>query len=369
MQTLQRNFKIKKWLYPVSFLYGLGVRIRNKCFDWGILKQKEYPIPIICVGNITVGGTGKTPHTEFLISLLKDQYNVAVLSRGYKRKTKGYRLAVDKFDAETIGDEPYQIKSKYPEVTVAVDENRCRGIENLLKLNSPKIDVILLDDAYQHRHVKAGLNILLIDMNRPICEDKLLPAGLLREPASGKHRANIVVVTKCSDEIKPIDFNITTKQLALYPFQKLYFSNFKYGELYLVFKDAELEKEPKISLSSLHTFNQVLLLSGIANPIPLINKIKEYNTALESLHYKDHHDFTKEDIKEIEKRFEKLTGDNKIIITTEKDATRLVGNRYLKEDIKKYIYCLPIEVNILQQMEESFIQNILDYVRENKRDS
>lgn len=362
MQTNQQSLKIKKWLYPIAFIYGLVVRFRNKLFDWGILKQKEFPIPIICVGNVTVGGTGKTPHTEYLIEILKEQYNVAVLSRGYKRKTKGFIIADSNSTAETIGDEPYQIKSKFPDIVVAVEANRRHGIEKLLMLTEPKIDVIILDDAYQHRYVKAGLNIMLADSTRPICEDKLLPAGRLREPALGKYRAQIVIVTKCKEDIKPIDFNIYTKKLALYPFQKLYFSSFSYKQLQPVFLD-----NAKIELNSLSDFDHILLVTGIANTTPLIQKIKQYNNSIINIAYKDHHSFSKKDMEEISKRFKELEGNN-IIITTEKDATRFLVNTHVNEVVKENLYYLPIKVNILQNRADIFHKNIQDYVRENKRD-
>lgn len=209
---MEENFiKIHKWLYPISFLYGIGVTLRNKLFDWGYLRSKSFNVPVICIGNIAVGGTGKTPHTEYLIKLLRHKFQVAVLSRGYKRHTKGYILSTGESNARNIGDEPYQIKSKFSDIRVAVDENRCHGIEQLCKLNNPPVEVVLLDDAFQHRYVKAGLNILLTDYHRLFCDDALLPAGLLRESVHGKNRAQIVIVTKCPPDIKPIDFNIITK--------------------------------------------------------------------------------------------------------------------------------------------------------------
>ena len=194
---MEENFiKIYHWLYPLSWLYGIGVCLRNKLFDWGWLRSKSFDVPVICVGNLAVGGTGKTPHTEYLIKLLqKNGVNVATLSRGYKRKSRGYVLADDKSNVRQIGDEPYQIKNKFPNARVAVDENRCHGIEQLLKLENPTVEAIILDDAFQHRHVKAGLNILLTDFHRLLCDDALLPAGRLREPSSGKNRAQMVIVT------------------------------------------------------------------------------------------------------------------------------------------------------------------------------
>lgn len=364
MNNQNHHIQIKKWLSPISFLYGIGVRLRNKLFDWNILKQQTYKLPIICIGNITVGGTGKTPHTEYILSLLSEKHNTAVLSRGYKRKTKGFALASAKSTAEDIGDEPFQIKQKFPNATIAVDADRRRGIEHLIKSKDPIVEAILLDDAFQHRYVKAGLNILLTDYHRLICDDKLLPSGLLREPISGKTRANIVIVTKCPDDIKPIDFNIIGKRLDLYPFQKLYFSTFKYGNLYPVFKE---DKAQKIDLESLSSYDSLLLLTGIANPIYLQDELKKYSDTITYQSYKDHHDFTTRDIKDIEDKFSSLSGDNKLIITTEKDAMRLLSNPHLSSDIKDCIYAIPIEIEILQEKQSVFNQNILDYVREDKR--
>ena len=203
----ERTTQIDYKLLPLSWLYRMGTDIRNKLFDWGWLQSKSFDLPVICIGNLSVGGTGKTPHTEYLIKLLQNEgFHPATLSRGYKRRTKGYLLASPKSTAQQIGDEPCQMKQKFPDIQVAVDENRCHGIEQLLKLQSPPVDVILLDDAFQHRHVKAGLNILLTDYHRLFCDDTLLPAGRLRESADGKSRAQIVIVTKCPEDIKFLYF-------------------------------------------------------------------------------------------------------------------------------------------------------------------
>ncbi|MDO4802473.1 MAG: tetraacyldisaccharide 4'-kinase, partial [Prevotellaceae bacterium] len=215
---------------PLSWGYGLAVFLRNELFDLGILKSQEFDIPIIGVGNITVGGTGKTPCVEYLIRLLKDDCKVAVLSRGYKRKTKGYVLANDNTPATDIGDEAFQIKQKFPEVIVAVDEKRVDGIKHLLQLN-PKPDVVILDDCYQHRYVKPGINILLMDYNNMPDKDKLLPAGRLREPVSSRIRADIIIVTKCPADLKPIDFRVLTKEVGVYPYQRVYFSSIQYQAL------------------------------------------------------------------------------------------------------------------------------------------
>lgn len=351
-------FKIHKWLYPVSWLYGAVVITRNKLFDWGLLRSKSFDIPVICVGNLSVGGTGKTPHTEYLIKLLQDNYRVAVLSRGYKRHTQGYVLATPQSNARTIGDEPYQMYTKFPSVTLAVDENRCHGIEQLLALKEPAIDVVLLDDAFQHRYVKPGLNILLTDYHRLFCDDTLLPAGRLREPAGGKNRAQIIIVTKCPQDIKPIDYNIITKRLNLYPYQQLFFSTFRYGNLRPVFGQG---------IKELDADTDILLVTGIASPAPILERLKKCCKQIETLSFGDHHDFSHKDMQQIKERFNRLTAEKRLIITTEKDATRLVSHPDLDEELKPFIYALPIEIEILQNQQDKFNQHIIDYVRENTR--
>lgn len=359
---MEENFiKINPWLYPLSWLYGMGVGLRNKLFDWGWLRSKSFDVPVICIGNLTVGGTGKTPHTEYLIKLLQHLcVNVATLSRGYKRKSKGYVLADGHSDASRIGDEPYQMKSKFPGIRVAVDEDRCHGIEQLLKLNSPPVDVVLLDDAFQHRYVKAGLNILLTDYHRLLCDDALLPAGRLREPAGGKNRAQIVIVTKCPATIKPIDFNIIAKRLHLYPYQQLYFSTLRYGKPIPVFpRQAGSGK----TFSSFAGDEQVLLVTGIASPDPLLKEIQAHTPNVSLLAFGDHHDFSPKDLSRMEEQFSRMKEGKRLIITTEKDAARLKIHPALSETLKPHIYALPVEIEILQNHQHIFNQNIIDYVR------
>ena len=356
--------KIHYWLYPISWLYGAGVYLRNKLFDWGYYRSKSFDVPVVCVGNLAVGGTGKTPHTEYLIKLLQQTgAHVAMLSRGYKRKSKGYVLATDETDVKRIGDEPYQIKTKFPDIRVAVDENRCHGIEQLMKLENPKVDVVLLDDAFQHRHVKAGLNILLTDFHRLFSDDTLLPAGRLREPEDGKNRAHIVIVTKCPEDIKPIDFNIITKRLKLYPYQQLYFSSFRYGALTPLFG------EKRRALASLGKDERVLLVTGIASPATLVEKLKAHTPHVDLCQFDDHHDFSHKDLQLIKERFEHLEGEKKLIVTTEKDATRLQHHPALAEALKPYLYVLPIEIEFLQNQQHIFNQNIIGYVRAHSRNS
>lgn len=365
---MEENFiKIQKSLYPLSFLYGLGVSLRNKMFDWGILRSKSYDIPVICIGNITVGGTGKTPHTEYLIKLLKKEFKVAVLSRGYKRKSKGFVLATPTSSANEIGDEPYQIKQKFPEIAVSVDKDRCHGIETLCdNKKESELGVILLDDAFQHRYVNPGMSILLVDFNRQICDDALLPAGRLREPLSGKNRANIVIVTKCPRLMKPMDFRIITKRLDLYPYQQLYFTSYKYGNLTPIFPGSNIRKR---TLAQIEKSENILLLTGIASPKQLLQDLERYSSHITPLTFADHHDFTENDLKILKETFDNLSGEKKIIITTEKDAARLTQFTNLDETIQKNIFALPIEVKFLLNQEDAFNQNIIEYVRKNKRNS
>ena len=360
--------KINKWLYPLSFLYGMGVNLRNQLFDWNILPSESFDIPVICIGNITVGGTGKTPHTEYLIELLQKEFQVAVLSRGYKRKSKGFLLATPDTPMSAIGDEPYQMKQKFPNVHVAVDADRRNGIEQLCSPQvSPEAEVILLDDAYQHRYVKPGINILLVDYHRMLNEDALLPAGHLREPQRGKSRANIVIITKCPHNMKPMDYRILSKQMELYPYQKLFFSTLVYGELTpLGHNDKEA---PTRQLSSLGKDEKVLLLTGIASPKQLLQDLEQYTPNIETITFPDHHAFTAKDMSNIKRRFEQMGEGKKLIITTEKDATRLINHPHLDETLKTSIYTLPIEIKFLQDQQETFNKNIIGYVKANSRNS
>ena len=355
--------KIHYWLYPVSWIYGMGVYLRNKLFDWGYYQSKSFDVPVVCVGNLAVGGTGKTPHTEYLIKLLQQTgANVAMLSRGYKRKSKGYVLATEETDVKRIGDEPYQIKTKFPDIRVAVDENRCHGIEQLMKLDNPKVDVVLLDDAYQHRHVKAGLNILLTDFHRLFSDDTLLPAGRLREPEDGKNRAHIVIVTKCPEDIKPMGFRVISKALKLYPYQKLFFSTLKYSRLIPLFGEEEY------SLDELLPHKHVLLLTGIASPEQMKMDLEHYETDITPLSFGDHHYFSAKDVALINETYARMSSP-KLIVTTEKDATRLKDLNGLSEEVRKSLYALPVEIEILQNQQESFNENITGYVFKNSRNS
>lgn len=354
--------KINKWLLPLSWLYGLGVKMRNALFDVGILKSKSYRIPVISVGNITVGGTGKTPHTEYLIELLRKQHQVAVLSRGYKRRTSGFLIAKPDSPMKDLGDEPYQMKQKYPEIHMAVDKNRRHGIEMLCNpaIASPTPDVILLDDAFQHRYVKPGINILLVDYHRMINEDKLLPAGRLREPLKSKDRANIVIVTKCPYDIKPMGFRVIRKMLRLYPFQELFFTTLHYDQLYCPFTGV---KRP---LRGIAPDEQILLLTGIASPEQMQIDLTRYTHNITPIAFGDHHYYNADDIRIISHSFQQMTG-KKMIITTEKDFSRLSAVKELDRDIKRNLFVLPIRIEFMQNQGSTFNEIITNYVYKHSR--
>ena len=357
--------KIHSSLLPLSFLYGMGVRFRNMLFDTGILESRSFPIPVISVGNITVGGAGKTPHVEYLIRLLCETKRVSVLSRGYKRRTKGYLLASSSSTSLELGDEPYQMYLKYGrQVHVAVSANRCEGIERLCSDPETKdTDVILLDDAFQHRYVKPGVNILLVDYHRLIVYDKLLPAGRLREPKDGKRRADIVIVTKCPPDLRPMDFRVITKALNLYPYQKLFFTTIENGDLIPLFSNSR-----SLALSEITSDYEVLVLSGIASPQHLLCDIQKHTDNVIPMTFRDHHIFTPKDIARINNTFDSLSS-KRIIITTEKDAARLVGLDGLSDDVRNHIYALPIKTTFLLEQQEQFDEFILSYVLKNSKDS
>jgi tetraacyldisaccharide 4'-kinase len=354
--------KINRWLQPLSWFYGLGVRFRNTLFETGFLKSRSFSIPVISVGNITVGGTGKTPHVEYLIRLLQDHSRVAVLSRGYKRKSHGFQIANESSTARTIGDEPFQMKQKFPKVIVAVDKNRVHGIE-ALNQKYQDIDVILLDDAFQHRYVKPGINILLVDYHRLIIYDTLLPAGRLREPLTGKNRADMVIITKCPKDLKPMEYRVITKAMDLYPYQQIFFTTLEYGELTPLFK----KEAPTVNLDKLKDHN-VLLLTGIASPRQMKEDLTPVVSKLSMLSFPDHHAFSQKDIEQISSEFAKLPSP-KCIITTEKDAARIIGLKGLCEEIKENIYILPVRIKFMLNQEEKFNENIIGYVRKNSRNS
>ncbi|SCD21614.1 Tetraacyldisaccharide 4'-kinase [Proteiniphilum saccharofermentans] len=363
MEKDKPSAEIRRSLSPLAWLYGLGVNFRNALFDKKILKQTSFDIPVICVGNLTVGGTGKTPHIEYLIRLLSPIYKVAVLSRGYKRKSNGFKIVDTDSKAHDVGDEPLQIKQKFPEALVVVDKDRVSGISKILSIEKEeRPDVILLDDGFQHRYVRPSLSILLVDSNRPVFEDRLLPAGSLREPLKGKERASIIIVTKCDPDMQPIDFRIYTNGLALYAFQQLYFTGLDYGMIMPLFPELQGGPLQALDIRKKHIF----LVAGIASPQPLVDKVELITYNLYTKFFPDHHSFKEKDIQSIRELIHTVEVDdnNKVILTTEKDAVRLRELPYLDEEMKKMLYYIPVQVTFINEKEqEQFNNNILEHVR------
>jgi len=333
---------LRKILFPFAVLYGLVTSIRNFLFDKGILKSYSFDLPIIAVGNLSVGGTGKTPQIEYLIRLLSDKYKVATLSRGYKRQSEGFVLANENSNALELGDEPFQFYQKFKNIQVAVDANRKNGIEQLLS-NSIKPEVILLDDAFQHRKVKAGFYIMLTSYGDLYCNDFMLPTGNLRESRSGVQRANIVIVTKCPSNLSLKDQNTIKEELNLSLNQSLFFTFIDYDEVVY-------SGQKTIKVDELKAMDK-LLLAGIAKPESFFNHLKNEND--ECLTYPDHHHFSESELLEIKKK-----ANNKIIVTTEKDYVRLKGSI-----ISDQLYYLPIKSSFLSDGDSSFDKIILNYIK------
>ena len=354
---------LKIILYPFSFLYGVAVFFRNRFYDLGILSSHDFDIPVISVGNITVGGTGKTTHIEYLADLLKEQFEVAVLSRGYKRKSRGFKWVEAETTVSEAGDEPAQIKRKFPDITVAVCENRLTGLRRLFSAENRKIpDVVLLDDAFQHRRIKPGVNILLIDYNRPLWKDMLLPAGRLREGSGQVRRAGIIIFSKCPEnKVTPIQRRLNSIEIDLKPYQQLYFTTYEYDKIKHVFSGKELSED----FYEAGTYS-VLIITGIANPKLMYDYINNYAGETDYLSFPDHHNFSERDIELILKKFGETDIKQKIIITTEKDAVRLMDMPDLPEIFKEGLYYLPVRVKFLNEKEKMFDIKILKYVGENK---
>lgn len=347
-------------LTPLSWIYGAVTYVRNMMFDKGVLREKEFDVPVITVGNLTVGGTGKTPHVEYLVGCLAADYNIGVLSRGYRRATKGFVLANAKSTPEFIGDEPYQIYQKYGmKVHVAVCESRVKGIKQMLEAD-PRINLIILDDGFQHRWVRPKVSVLLVDSTRPVYKDKLLPLGRLRESWKGIIRSDIVVVTKCSEAMKPMEYRLIKHELNLMAYQKLFFSRYVYGGLLPVFPD---DSPYSASLNDLTERDTALLVTGVASPRGFVRYFREYACQVKVAHYPDHHDFSRKDLDELKKKFDSMPGARKLIVTTEKDAVRLSNNPYFPESLKPFVFYLPIAVQMVPGLgEDNFVETVKEAI-------
>jgi tetraacyldisaccharide 4'-kinase len=352
----------KVLLYPLMLVYRAVVAVRNFLYDSKTLKQHEFDHPIISVGNITVGGTGKTPHAEYLISLLKKQFKVAYLSRGYKRKSKGFVLASRNSGVAEIGDEPVQIKQKFPDIPVAVCESRVKGIRKLTGDGRFDVDAIILDDAFQHRSVRPSINILLIDYTQQIFDDQLLPFGKLREPASACYRANFIIFTKCPPMLKPIDQRIIKNKLNIRPYQNLFFTSIVYGEI------TPAEKGFKLFSNDMRK-HAVLLITGIANPQPLVDYLKPQVGEIIHLSYADHFHYNEEELVKIAAKFNEIEANEKLMITTEKDMVRFKSVSAKPDRFFENLYYIPIEIKFLDRTKDIFNNKILNYVTENRSNS
>jgi tetraacyldisaccharide 4'-kinase len=344
-------------LQPFAFLYQTGVALRNFCFDRCLLPSVCYSIPVICVGNLAVGGTGKTPLVEYLIRLLSDKFRVAVLSRGYKRKSTGYVLADANSTSLDIGDEACQIKFKFPHVVVAVDKKRRRGMQNLLELPKDiRPQVVILDDGFQHRSVKPSLSMIVTDYNRRFWKDKMLPVGRLREPAKAIVRADMLLISKCPDKINETE--IWQQLPDALRVQDIFFSQIEYQPPKNVFSiPNQIDK-----LDRIRNKDHVLLITGIANPAPLIAEVKRYTDNVRVLIFGDHHAFTKQDIRKMQSELSQMKSDNPLIVCTEKDAARIRHHQHIPDEWKSRLYYIPIQIRILPNQQKTMDEIILQHV-------
>lgn len=344
-----------RWL--ASVLYGAGVRIRHKGYDWGLIASREFDVPVVCVGNLTVGGTGKTPMTELLVDRLSRHFRVAVLSRGYKRRTKGFLEVGMETPFLDVGDEPKQIKLKFPDVVVAVCKEREAGIERIRELH-PEVNLVLLDDGFQYRKVEAWANIILMDYGRPIYKDRLLPRGRLRDTRGQLYRANFVVVTKCPPEMSPLDMRIVRKSLELLPYQGLFFSNMCNGMPTALFPDVA---ERRVAVG-----DPVVVMAGIGAPEPFVRAMREKFHVVDTLIFPDHHPYRMRDLKRMQQALDDAP-EGAILVTTEKDAVKLTNRRKIPADIQRRLYFVPVHLEFIDDSEGDFLRKLYHYVRSNQK--
>jgi tetraacyldisaccharide 4'-kinase len=346
-------------LFPMSILYGLAVFIRNLLFDAGVLKSARFKVPVISVGNLTVGGTGKTPHVEYLLNRLKSRFKIAVLSRGYKRRTKGFRVAGTRSNIREMGDEPMQVKYKFPDVIVAVDNRRVHGMERLME-KFPGLEAVILDDAFQHRYIHPTLSIMLVDHERPVFRDFLIPLGNLRECRRNINRADVVIVTKSPAYMTNEQRDIFITRLHIHRGQPVFFTGYQYGIPVAVFggkaQDADWNSIKKDNPA-------VLLVTGIANNKPLKEYLLQYTSNLTELRFSDHHFYSAADILAIEKRFTELPAERKVIFTTEKDAAKLREMPGECQNIGVFMFYIPIEVKFLDNGEREFGEMVMQLLQ------
>ncbi|MBV6439543.1 MAG: Tetraacyldisaccharide 4'-kinase [Saprospiraceae bacterium] len=342
---MSEDIVIRVLLLPLALLYGIGVGIRNLLYRVGALRSVRFDLPVVSVGNLSVGGAGKSPHIEYLLRWLDRYIGVAVLSRGYGRKTMGYRPVTVIDNAEQVGDEPLQFKRKFPDIPISVCESRALGVPELVKRN-PETQCVLLDDAFQHLAVTPMLNILLTEFNRPFTRDWLLPAGRLREWRFGYRRADVIIVTKCPPDLTPHQRYEMLMEIDPYPRQRVYFSRYQYGQPYALSNPGE--RRP------LDLETHVLLVSAIANTDYLLQYLGGETGSVQTLEFEDHHYFDESDLLDLLRRFEALPHRNKIILTTEKDAVRLELHEDFLRTNQLPVFVLPVEVAFCDNDEADF---------------
>ena len=352
-KVMIQRLLIQILLAPFSLLYGIGVSLRNSFYNRGLLKGVEFNVPVISVGNLSVGGAGKTPHIEYLIRLLKDYLEVATLSRGYRRKTKGFLAVESRMNAEQVGDEPLQYKRKFPNIQVTVSESRTFAIPKIM-MDRPDTQAILLDDAFQHRSVRPGLNILLTEYSRPFTRDYLLPSGRLREWRAAYQRADIIIVTKCPMQLSPEQKESMIQEINPLSHQKIYFSYYEYRSPYYIFNPSyQLKLKPDMD---------VLLISAIANTDYLVEYLDSRANSVQILEYEDHHYFTKYDVGQLKAKFDQMESSKKVILTTEKDAMRLELHRQFLIQDRIPVFSIPVEVQFHFEDGHQFDQHVRDFL-------
>jgi|ERR1035437_328232 tetraacyldisaccharide 4'-kinase len=352
-------------LYPISRLYGLITGIRNFLYDSGILHSEEFHFPVICVGNITVGGTGKTPHTEYIAGLLRENFKVATLSRGYKRKTLDFRIASSEARVSEIGDEPMQIFHNFPDILVTVDKNRVHGVNKILQ-EYPETEVIILDDGFQHRRITPGFSILLSDYDRLFIRDHILPYGNLRENIGNMRRADMILITKSPENISPIQRRLIVKEIDKTPYQNLYFTSLRYKEPVHVFENINEETQSEFTECDKCG---IVLITGIANPLPLKEYLLKTYSEIIHLTFPDHYNYNEEDLFSFSSAYNSLKSVHRYLFTTEKDAVRLREFANIAEPIKSAFFYIPIEIYFLNEDKDEFDNLIINYVRKNHRNN
>lgn len=329
-------------------MYEAGVRFRHFLFDVGILKSEKFDIPIICVGNITVGGTGKTPSAEMIIENMQFTHNVALLSRGYGRKTKGYREVSMEDSYRDVGDEPLQIKFKFPSVVVVVCENRREGIRRIMA-EHPEVNLVVMDDGFQHRYVEPSVNVVVVDSSqKPVEQDHMLPYGRLRDVRSSLDRAHYFLVTKCSDSMSPIQRRLFLKELKRIAYQKVYFMRYETLPIRPIFSDC--------AAATIPNFSEVIAMSGIGNPDNFIRSLRLHYRVVEELTFDDHHVYKVRDTKVMSAMLE--SHPDAYIVTTEKDAVKMFSSKKMPEAVRRRLYYIPVRMTYIEESDKDFIQNL-----------